>query len=158
MAKGSCQNTPALEYILKEVGAPINPTAPITPAQITQLAQSEFLSGYTPAPYSSLNLNNYTICGGDQGCNLFLTSAETGLNTGTFGTFNNYTQTYQNINIDNTDASYLERAFTEEGFIASAQLGTTLVMEGAVVSSLPGVITTAVTAGTTRHSLKQAMP
>ncbi|MCG2691808.1 hypothetical protein L6272_03190, partial [Microgenomates group bacterium] len=57
------------------------------------------------------------------------------LNAVTFGAFGNYVQTYQNINAQNPQASYLERAFNPAGVAASAQLGTVLTAEAAIVAS-----------------------
>jgi hypothetical protein len=62
-----------------------------------------------------------------------LTTIYNVLNTVTFGGFGNYVQTYQNINAQNPQASYLEKAFNPSGMAASAQLGTILTAEGAIL-------------------------
>ena len=47
----------------------------------------------------------------------------------TFGALTNYGQTYNEVNQEMTDESYLERAFSQKGLQASTRLGTTVVGE-----------------------------
>ncbi|MBU1323306.1 hypothetical protein KKE75_04590, partial [Patescibacteria group bacterium] len=55
----------------------------------------------------------------------------------TFGAFGNYVQTYQDINTQNPQASYLQQAFNPQGIAAATQLGVVLTAEAAIVASFP---------------------